>query len=99
MLRMLDQHLAIDPAAVGRMRVEVDLSKLADQLALDAAPLLELAGATLDVGWLPVVHADPDEMYSVLQNLLTNALKFTRPGYARVSRSRPFRFPTGGGSR
>jgi signal transduction histidine kinase len=79
LLRMLDQHLAIDPAGVGGTHVEVDLGKLADQLALDCAPLLDTAGATLEVGWLPVVHADPDKMYSVLQNLLTNAVKFARP--------------------
>ncbi len=80
MLRMLDQHMVVAPAAVGRMRSDVDLDKVANQLALDTAPLLELAGATLKVGRLPVVRAQPDEMYSVLQNLLTNAVKFTRPG-------------------
>jgi signal transduction histidine kinase len=25
------------------------------------------------------VHADPDDMYSVLQNLITNSVKFARP--------------------
>jgi signal transduction histidine kinase len=79
MLRMLDQNMAVDPPAVGRL-VEVDLDKVANQLAIDSAPLLEPAGATLKIGCLPVVRADPDEMYSVLQNLLTNAVKFTRPG-------------------
>jgi signal transduction histidine kinase len=62
------------------MRIDVDLGKVANQLALDSASLLEFAGATLEIGRLPVVRADPDEMYSVLQNLLTNAVKFTRPG-------------------
>ena len=42
--------------------------------------LLDRTGTTLKVGRLPVVRARPDEMYSVLQNLLTNAVKFTRPG-------------------
>jgi len=53
---------------------------VANQLADDASQLLVLADAQLDIGWLPVVRADPDAMYSVLQNLLTNAVKFTRPG-------------------
>ena len=44
------------------------------------AALLDSAGATVGAGELPVVHADPDDMYSVLLNLLTNSVKFARPG-------------------
>ena len=80
MLRMLDQNMAVSPLVGGLMCVDVDLDKVANQLALDSGQLLELAGATLKVGRLPVVRAMPEEMYSVLQNLLTNAVKFTRPG-------------------
>lgn len=80
MLRMLEQHMDITPTPAGRILSDVDLGKMAFQLALDSALLLEMADATLDLGYLPVVRADPDEMYSVLQNLLTNAVKFTRPG-------------------
>lgn len=90
MVRMLDQHMAMDPVA-GRVLCEVDLGKVADQLALDSARLLELAGASLEISRLPVVRADPDEMYSVLQNLLTNAVKFGRPGvspWVSISASR-----------
>jgi signal transduction histidine kinase len=80
MLRMLDQHMDIGPISPLRVLADVDLDKVAYQLARDSARLLELAGATLEIGSLPVVRADPDEMYSVLQNLLTNAVKFARPG-------------------
>ena len=57
-------------------------------------------GARLHIGWLPLVHADPDQMYSVLQNLLTNAVKFTLCGHPPLE-SRSLRDPsrTGGGSR
>ena len=80
MMRMLDQSMTLDPIAVGPKPSDVDLDQVANQLALDAAPLLDRTGTTLKVGRLPVVRARPDEMYSVLQNLLTNAVKFTRPG-------------------
>lgn len=79
MQRMLDQRMEIYAAPVAPTLVEVDLCQVAHQLSVDAAELLRLAEAQLDIGWLPVVHADPDAMYSVLQNLLTNALKFARP--------------------
>ncbi len=59
---------------------EVDLAQLAEQLVLSSAGLLETSGATVETADLPVVHADPDDMYSVLQNLLTNSVKFARPG-------------------
>jgi len=81
MLRMLDHSLDVGP-----VRCDVDLSEVAYQLALDSARLLALSGATLEIGRLPVVRADPDDLYSVLQNLLTNAVKFRRPGVCpRVS--------------
>lgn len=79
MMRMLDQNMDIDPLPVDRVLADVDLGKVAYQLAVDSAGLLELADATLEIRDLPVVRADEDEMYSVLQNLLTNAVKFRRP--------------------
>jgi signal transduction histidine kinase len=84
--RMLDQRMGAGPGAVGRTAGQVDLCTVAHQLAVDSARLLESAGAELQIGWLPLVQADPDDMYSVLQNLLTNAVKFARPGVSpRVS--------------
>lgn len=80
MMRMLGQHMDIEPAEADRVLSDVDLGSVAFELAVDSAHLLELADATIDIGCLPVVRADPDEMYSVLQNLLTNAVKFARPG-------------------
>ena len=79
MSRMLGQHMELDHGPADRILADVDLDSVVFELAVDSAGLLESAGATIDIGCLPVVRADPDEMYSVMQNLLTNALKFTRP--------------------
>jgi signal transduction histidine kinase len=79
MLRML-RSMENDESAGDRVISDVDLGSVAFQLAVDSAGILELVDATVDIGCLPVVRANPDEMYSVLQNLLTNAVKFTRPG-------------------
>jgi signal transduction histidine kinase len=79
MLRMLDQQMepraVVEPSTAG----PVDLRQLAEQLVLDSAAVLESAGAAVEIGYLPVVRADPDGMYSVLQNLVTNSVKFARP--------------------
>lgn len=86
MMRMLDQNMTTDPVPDGGVLVDVDLGKVAYQLAVDSAGLLEPADATLEILDLPVVRANPDEMYSVLQNLLTNAVKFRRPDvHPRIS--------------
>ena len=66
------QNLGFGTVLGGATVRDVDLQRVADQLALDSLPLLEQVGATIDADQLPVVHADPDDMYSVLQNLVTN---------------------------
>ncbi len=84
MVRMLDQNMEFGVVGTTPPRVEVDLGRVARQLVLDSAVLLESSGASVEIGTLPVVRADPDDMYSVLQNLLTNAVKFTHPDRAPV---------------
>lgn len=87
--RMIDTHLTLDDRA--GERVPVDLGRVLEQLVSDSAPLLDPLGAVVEARNLPVVTADGDDMYSVLQNLLTNAVKFARPdapAWVRVSAAR-----------
>jgi signal transduction histidine kinase len=46
------------------------------------APTLEEAGAKVDAGNLPFVHGDATQLGQLFQNLLTNAVKYHRPGVA-----------------
>ena len=78
--RMLDQSLEYGAAGEEPDLAQVDLDQVAKQVMLNSAILIDATGATLETSDLPVVHADPDDMYSVLQNLLTNSVKFARPG-------------------
>lgn len=80
--RMLDQTMEYGAAGEEPTFSDVDLAQVAEQLVLNSRPLLDAAGASVETADLPVVHADPDDMYSVLQNLLTNSVKFARPGVA-----------------
>jgi signal transduction histidine kinase len=89
--RMLDQHMELGGILDTPKLREVDLGAVIAQLRGDMAALLDSAGATVESGELPVLHADPDDMYSVLLNLLTNSVKFAKPGtppIVRVSSAR-----------
>ena len=52
----------------------------------DLQVTIEQAGARIELGELPVVEADPTQMRQLLQNLLSNALKFRRQGVPPVVR-------------
>ncbi len=80
MVRMLEENMTPRAQMDPRALPEVDLAEVVRQLTTDSADVLQPAGALVETGMLPVVHADPDGMYSVLQNLLTNSIKFARPG-------------------
>jgi len=67
-------------------RSQVDLETVARRVCADLRPLIEGSGAAVRVGALPTVPADPDLMYSLLLNLVSNAVKFARPGVAPVVR-------------
>ncbi|MEI5673661.1 MULTISPECIES: sensor histidine kinase [unclassified Nocardioides] len=59
-------------------RVPVDLAAVLGDVREDLATAL--AGATVEVGDLPVVTGDPVQLRAVLQNLIANAAKFVRAG-------------------
>lgn len=65
----------------GRLRaVATDLGQLVDLVLADLAPLIRRDDADIQVDDLPIVTVDPDLLYSVMLNLLTNAIKFACPG-------------------
>lgn len=59
---------------------DVDLDDVAQDVVADLAPLREAAGGTVRVGPLGNVRGDEKQLYSVLLNLVSNGLKFARPG-------------------
>lgn len=65
--------------AIPTPREAVDLATLARQFVEEAQPWLEPRRARVEVGLLPVVSGRSDQLYSVLQNLVTNGVKFARP--------------------
>jgi PAS domain S-box-containing protein len=60
--------------------VEVDLAQVTREVLGDLEVRVEKAGATVTVGSLPKIEADPMQMRQLLQNLIGNALKFQASG-------------------
>jgi signal transduction histidine kinase len=70
----------------GRELVRVDLDEVAGEVMGDLDPRLRDVGAHVEIGELPAVLGDSAQIRRVLQNLLSNALKFHRPDVPLVVR-------------
>jgi PAS domain S-box-containing protein len=57
-------------------REQVDLRSLVDGVLGVLAPAIEAEGATVEVGRLPTIEAEPGQLAQLLQNLIGNAVKF-----------------------
>ena len=85
MQTLIDGILAL--SRVGRLEGEiepVDCNVVMRSVLRVLGPTIAETGATVTVDPLPVVRADSTQLAQVLQNLLTNAVKFMAPGVAPV---------------
>jgi signal transduction histidine kinase len=81
---MLEQFLAYARVGAQLQRSPSDLGEVLATVLEDLGPALDGVGARVAVGHLPTVSADPQQLYSVLLNLVANAVKYARPGVAPV---------------
>ena len=63
------------PAAYGA----IDLATIASEVLADSAALIDETDAVVTFGALPTVRGDATQLRQLLQNLVTNAIKFRRP--------------------
>lgn len=62
----------------------VDLNKVAKEVLEDLETRIQDTDATVDISKLPVIDADAMQIRQLLQNLISNALKFHKPDVAPV---------------
>ena len=77
MAAMLEDILAYARVGGDLQSRDTDLGEVVAEVLSDLAPVLDARRADVTVKDLPVVHADTHQLYSVLLNLLANAVKFT----------------------
>jgi PAS domain S-box-containing protein len=79
-MRRLIQDLLTFARVTSKARpfVPVELSIIVREVLSDLEVSIDQAKATVAVGELPALEADPTQMRQLLQNLLSNALKFCR---------------------
>ncbi|MEM7302716.1 MAG: PAS-domain containing protein [Pseudomonadota bacterium] len=58
---------------------EVNLAQIAEDVVSDLQVRIEENKATIEFEELPTIQADPTQMRQLIQNLLSNALKFKKP--------------------
>lgn len=58
----------------------VSLSQVAADVTEDLQTQIERTAGTVEIGELPTIEADPVQMRQLIQNLVSNALKFHREG-------------------
>jgi signal transduction histidine kinase len=87
MQALIDDLLAFSRISTGSVETqEVDLGELAREVVADLDAVIAETGATVELGSLPTVSADPLQMRQLLQNLVSNALKFRRQGVDPIVR-------------
>jgi PAS domain S-box-containing protein len=80
MKAMIDDVLAYSRAGrVEELPVPVDLAQIAQEVVASLEGPIQDAGATVRIGDLPSVHGVASSMRQLLQNLVSNAVKFRRP--------------------
>jgi light-regulated signal transduction histidine kinase (bacteriophytochrome) len=62
-----------------------DASRIAQEVLITLGPAIAEAGARVVVGELPSAVVDPMQLAQLLQNLISNAIKFARPGEVVVN--------------
>jgi PAS domain S-box-containing protein len=87
MRNLINDLLTFSRVATGSAPfVPVDLEAVAREVASDLEGLIQQTGGNVELGPLPMIHADPLQIRQLFQNLIGNGLKFHYPDKSPVVR-------------
>lgn len=72
----------LEYSRVGRLEDamrDIDINQTVELALLNLAPRMDEAGAHACIGLLPTLHAEPNQMLRLFQNLIDNAVKYRHP--------------------
>jgi len=74
----------LDYSSIGQEKEKtyVDCNKLVEDIKEDLQTIIKETNASIEFGDLPVVKGYPTELRLLFQNLISNAIKFCKPGVA-----------------
>jgi signal transduction histidine kinase len=81
MAQLISDVLTYSQLSVPEVFQPTDLNELLSDLLADLEESIRQKGATVTVGPLPVLDGIPVRIRQVFQNLISNALKFSKPEY------------------
>ncbi|TCJ12054.1 PAS domain S-box protein [Flaviaesturariibacter flavus] len=82
MTKLINDLLAYSRLSVNHFFEHVDLNAVLQEVLSDLELFIEERHARVEADQLPELEAVPGQLRQVLQNIISNALKFTRPGVA-----------------
>jgi signal transduction histidine kinase len=83
MQQLIEDLLAYSRTATGRADLkEIDLGDVIAGVLSDMEITIERSGAIIEVGKLPQIEADPTQIRQLVQNLISNSIKFRRQDVA-----------------
>ncbi|MDB5253001.1 MAG: histidine kinase [Flaviaesturariibacter sp.] len=80
MSRLIDDVLNFSKLSQANLFAPTDLNAVLDELVVDLELLIRDTGARIDRTPLPMIDANAGLMRQAFQNIISNALKFSRPG-------------------
>lgn len=80
MLDLIDNLLEYSRLSVSPSFEPTDLNHVVQDIITDLELIIEERGAKINVSGLPVIEAVPGQIRQVFQNLISNALKFSKSG-------------------
>jgi PAS domain S-box-containing protein len=87
MSKLINDLLALSRVTTrGKPFEPVDLGKVTREVVSDLEARIEEVDGRVEFDGLPTIHADPTQMRQLIQNLISNALKFHREGVPPVVR-------------
>ena len=78
MTNLVNDLLTFSRLSINQLFRLTDLNKIVDEVLGDLELLIKEKQAEIKVGYLPQLEAIPGQMRQVFQNILTNALKFSK---------------------